>query len=160
MALFTSQKKLDAEKEIRGKLAANPILELLMDVTEKEGLEWITIADGYYDDCRREIVLESDYAGFGKKNGIDEKTKKERMKYEGTSYTGLGWKPMSELQTSSENYVSEKKVFEIWGNLIVERMKMDYPRLEFGDPVTCTENGKLRLTISYRVPQREYKSWN
>jgi hypothetical protein len=160
MALFTSQKKLDAEKEIREKLAANPILDLLMEGVAKNGLEWVTNADGYYDNCRREILLESDYAGLGRKNGYDEKTKKERVQYEGLSYTSVGWKPMSELQTSTGNYVSEKRVFEIWGNLITERMKKAYPRLEFSDPVTSTENGKLRLTISYCVPQREYKSWS
>ena len=160
MALFSSQKKLDAEKELREKLAGNPILDMLLEGAAKKEFAWITAADGYYDNCRREILLENDYAGFGRKNGYDEKTKKEGVQYEGISYTSLGWKPMSELPTSSGNYVSEKRVFEIWGSLITERMKKTYPRLEFGDPVTCTENGKLHLTISYRVPQKEYRSWS
>lgn len=172
MAIFGANKKHEAvENEIMQKLAQVELLELLVKNILREAEEsnpWILDCQGYYDNCRREVMIAPDlfairwvmvetkeYVGNDGKRHTGQEEKE--MGYLAYSYTKSGYLPLhNHCNEKGKEDISLARICELWAGVVKESMQAQMPRCSFTQGVNVMNDV---VTFAYKVPRPTWKEW-
>lgn len=164
MGLFDGKAKKEAvENEIMQKLSQQKILNDLIFTLFEENEDWITTCQGYYDNRKRVVLVDTDYFGVfvmdhhierdatGAERWVDDVISK--VEY---NYTSSGYAPLHHHVNEKGNEdVSVQRVLYLWASVIRERMQGKLPNCSFGE--VEDQNGQIKFT--YKVPGKVWKQW-
>ena len=166
MGLFDGKaKKESAENEVLQKLSQIPLLDLLIEnVLLEDEDPWITMGQGYYDNCKRVVKIgpdsfEIEWSNYHDEAYIGNDGQRHTQKVEevhghvGYSYTKSGYLPLHSYKYDNGNKeVPTDRVCYLWASIIRERMMEKMPQCKFGE---VNDNA----SFTYTVPSLSFKDW-
>lgn len=169
MGLFDGKEKKEkqesAENEVRQKLSACPLLDLLIEnVLGEEDEPWLQMGQSYYDDCSRTVKVVPDgfeikwssyhYEPYIGSDGQSHEQKVEDVNGRvGYSFTKRGYRPLhSYSYDDGKKNVSTERVCYVCASIIRERMAAKMPNCKF-------DSVNWNATFTYTVPALTFKDW-
>lgn len=163
MALFgPSKKEIEAAEEyILQKLSKVEILDnLVVTVLENEE-PWILNCQGYYDECKRKVVIGADSLEIlwvsGNRTHDGQPLSEQILGRVGYANTKSGYMPLHSMKNSKgEELVSVGRVVHLWAKIVQERLHAKLPQCKFSDVFQLDGN---ESRFYYTVPALTFKDW-
>lgn len=159
MGLFSGRAKREAaEQYVRKSLSTVPILDDLIHTVMISEKEWIKSCQGYYDNRKRQVVVQKDLfqIRWGNPKYDNSKESEEGIVDSfNLAYTQAGYVPLHHYVTEEYPEVSTQRVLSIWANVIRDHMKAQMPECAFFE---VNEYDGFAV-FTYMVPKIQWKQW-
>lgn len=169
MGLFGGKSKQQeaVEDMVMQKLSQVPLLDMIIETLKNEKEPWMEIAQSYYDNRQRVVVIEDDgfqikwrtvrredYIGNdGKRHSQNIEDVHERVGY---SYTKSGYLPLHGYRNErGYEEVNVGRMRYLWASIIRERLVAQMPECQFGE----VKQGDGIAYFIYTVPALIFKDW-